>query len=57
MANSSFEIVNGVLKKYSGTDKEVIIPEGVVGIDRNCFVDAHFMESIKLPSTLRKTLW
>ena len=51
---ADFEIVNGVLKKYTGNDKEVIIPEGVVVIDDHSFTDAHFMESITFPSTLRK---
>lgn len=54
MADSKFEIVDGVLKKYTGTDKEVIIPEGVVEIGDRCFVDAHFMESLTIPSTLKK---
>ena len=54
MADSHFEIVDGVLKKYTGTDKEVIVPEGVVELGYHCFVDAHFMESITFPSTLKK---
>ena len=54
MSDSKFEIVDGVLKKYSGTDKEVIIPEGVLAIERGAFIDAHFMEVITLPSTLLK---
>lgn len=54
MSDSKFEIVDGVLKKYTGTEKEVIIPEGVVEIGDGCFTDAHFMEVITLPSTLRK---
>ena len=55
MNDSKFEIVDEILKKYTGTDKEVIIPEGVVELDRCCFVDAHFMETIKFPSTLKKS--
>ena len=54
MASSNFEIVNGVLVKYTGKDKEVIIPEGVIEIGDHCFTDAHFMESITFPSTLKK---
>lgn len=54
MNDSIFEIVNGVLKKYIGEEKDVVIPEGVIAIDNNCFTDAHFMESITFPSTLKK---
>lgn len=54
MADSKFEIVDGVLKKYTGTDKEVIIPEGVIALSDRCFIEAHFMEVVTFPSTLKK---
>ena len=34
-----FEIENGVLKKYSGTDTAVVIPDGVTRIGKNAFKD------------------
>lgn len=37
---SPFQIVNGVLKGYRGSDTRVIIPQGVTKIDRYAFFDA-----------------
>lgn len=34
-----FEVVNGILKKYRGTDEHVVIPEGVKEIGDFAFVD------------------
>lgn len=36
-SKKDFEIVSGMLKKYTGDSKDVIIPDSVVSIDRNSF--------------------
>ena len=46
-----FEIENGVLIKYVGEDTTVIIPEGVVKVDKFAFEDSNVVEII-LPSTV-----
>ena len=46
-----FEIEDGVLIKYVGEDTTVIIPEGVVKVDKFAFEDSNVVEII-LPSTV-----
>ena len=41
-----FEIEDGVLKKYTGTDAEVIIPEGVTSIGENAFLGCESLKSV-----------
>lgn len=43
-----FEIVDGVLKKYRGTAKDIIIPEDVVRIDSNAFWKNEIIESVRI---------
>lgn len=45
-----FEIVNGVLKSYSGKDWIVVIPEGVTAIGDEAFRDNRFVRSITIPN-------
>ena len=45
-----FVIVKGVLKKYKGTDNEVIIPDGVKRIGKEAFYDCENLTSITLPN-------
>lgn len=49
----AFQIINGVLKKYEGTDEHVVIPEGVKEIGDYAFYGAHKMSTIRFPDTLR----
>lgn len=35
--SEKFEIVDGVLKQYNGSDKDVVIPNGVTSIGDNVF--------------------
>ena len=46
-----FEIEDGILIKYVGEDTTVIIPEGVVKVDKFAFEDSN-IEEIILPSTV-----
>ena len=53
---SDFKIAFGVLKKYTGNSKHVVIPEGVTEIaapDVYNRVFDHSLESIVLPKSLR----
>ena len=45
-----FVIVKGVLKKYKGTDNEVIIPDGVKRIGKEAFYDCENLTSITIPN-------
>ena len=49
---SDFAVENGLLIKYTGTDKKVVVPEGIVGIGDDCFEDSK-IESIVFPNTLK----
>ncbi len=48
----SFVIHNGVLRKYTGADSHVIIPEGVTEIAENVFKGNASLVSVTFPSTL-----
>lgn len=47
-----FEIVSGVLKKYRGEEKHVVIPDGVREIGDYAFSAARMMETVCFPQTL-----
>ena len=53
MSNANdFIIENGVLTKYTGTEKEVIVPEGVTEIDALAFYENIKVERIILPESV-----
>ena len=49
---SDFIIENGVLKKYNGNEKEVVVPKGVTEIAPRVFWNCKHIESIILPKGL-----
>ena len=51
---TDFEIVNGVLVKYKGTDPNVIIPNGVTEIGENAFYNCEFITSVTIPKGVTK---
>lgn len=44
-----FEIENGVLKKYTGTATEVVIPEGVTSIGDYAFIGCSSLTEVVIP--------
>lgn len=53
----NFEIVNGVLEKYLGKDKEVVIPKKVTDIRAQAFFDADTVESIVIDDNTKCYLY
>lgn len=49
-----FEIKNGVLKKYNGTDTTVIIPNGVKVIGECAFAKCELLKEIIIPDSVKK---
>lgn len=49
-----FVIVNNILFRYMGNDKDVIIPDGVKLIDNGAFERSKVLESIVIPSSVEK---
>ena len=53
MSNSNnFEIRDCVLCKYNGTDDEVIIPDGVIGISGSAFCNCENLTKITIPNSV-----
>ena len=48
-----FVIISGVLIKYLGSDKDVVIPEEVIVIGENSFAEAYHVESIVIPASVK----
>ena len=46
---NDFVIENGVLKKYTGTDAEIVIPDGVTEIGEMAFLDCNSISSVIIP--------
>lgn len=49
-----FQIVDGVLEKYLGKQKEVTIPDGVKIIDNEAFRKCTFLEHVIIPESVIK---
>ena len=54
IVQDQFEIENGILKAYTGSDATVEVPEGVETIADGVFKGMAWLTSVKLPSTLKK---
>lgn len=52
-AYNEFEIKDGVLVKYKGDNKDIVIPEGVTHIGEKAFYNCSFIESITIPKSLK----
>ena len=50
-----FEIIDGVLKKYTGNSAKVIVPEGIEVIASGAFKYCNTVKEVELPATLEKT--
>ena len=48
-----FVIIGGLLSKYLGNDKDVMIPDSVTTIGENAFAEALHVESITIPSSVK----
>lgn len=51
---SEFVIQNGVLVKYNGSDKDIIIPGIVTSIKRNAFAKCNGLQSVTIPGNVKK---
>ena len=51
---SDFNIENGVLKKYTGSDSNVVIPDGVTEIGVQAFEDCRRLKSVTIPGSVKK---
>lgn len=50
----AFVIRDAILKKYEGDEENVIIPDGITGIDDYAFYGAKNMRSVRIPDTVRE---
>lgn len=51
--SSCFDIRHGVLVKYTGREKNVVVPSGVVEVEANAF-SGYVMDSLTLPEGVKK---
>ena len=51
---SNFEVLNGVLRRYTGNEKEVIVPNNVLEIGVSAFCESTSLEKITFPRGLKK---
>ena len=52
MNNPEFEIENGVLIRYSGKSKNIIIPDNVTSISYSAFFGCMNLKSITIPNSI-----
>ena len=53
ISNADFEIKDGVLVKYKGSNPSVVIPDGVTSIGERAFYSCHGLESITIPNSVK----
>lgn len=53
----TFDIVNGSLTGYNGTDSDVVIPDGVTSIDGYAFHVCTSLETVKIPTSVKAIYW
>ena len=51
---SDFEINKGVLKKYIGSDEDVVIPDGVSSISDGAFCAVWKLKSVTIPDGVQR---
>ncbi|MBR6091010.1 MAG: leucine-rich repeat domain-containing protein [Anaerolineaceae bacterium] len=49
---SDFDIEEGTLRKYKGTDSRVYIPDDIIAIDSFAFSNADFLEYVQIPESV-----
>lgn len=54
--NKNFDIVGGVLRKYNGSDIDVIIPDNVIAIGEYAFKDTK-IKSVIMPNSVTEIRW
>lgn len=47
-----FQIENGCLKKYTGTDAEVVVPDGITRIGETVFDECRNLVNVCLPESV-----
>ena len=52
MSMQDFQIANGLLKKYTGSGGEVIIPDGVTSIGERAFCQCTALTSVRFPDSV-----
>lgn len=51
---NEFEIKDGVLQKYNGCEKNIVIPTGITVLEKNCFDGIEGIRTITIPKTVKK---
>jgi len=49
---NDFKIADGVLEKYYGCEKNIVIPDGVKVIGEDCFLECKFIESVTISESV-----